>query len=67
MACIFLSPTLSLPQQALVVKGGIGLANVRRRLDLLFPNLYKLEINDKDNSFDVHLHIQLEAYEMYHR
>ncbi|MDR1747261.1 MAG: histidine kinase, partial [Tannerella sp.] len=33
--------------------GGIGLINVRRRLDLIFGNDYSLEINDKDDIFEV--------------
>lgn len=40
-------------------KGGVGLANARRRLDLLFPNRYNLEIKENDKEYDVQLEIPL--------
>lgn len=40
-------------------KGGVGLANARRRLDLLFPNQYNLEIKENDKEYDVQLEIPL--------
>lgn len=40
-------------------KGGVGLANARRRLDLLFPNRYNLEIKENDKEYDVLLEIPL--------
>ncbi len=39
---------------------GIGLANVRKRLDLLYPNRYKLEYKETNGNFVVHLHLVLE-------
>jgi LytS/YehU family sensor histidine kinase len=33
--------------------GGIGLQNIRRRLELLYPAHYKLEINEKEELFTV--------------
>ena len=36
---------------------GIGLANVRRRLELLHPNNYSLNIQEKEDSYQVHLEI----------
>lgn len=38
---------------------GIGLANVRRRLDILYPGKHQLAIHRYDNSFSVSLTIQL--------
>jgi two-component system LytT family sensor kinase len=40
---------------------GIGLVNTRRRLDLLYPGKYKLDINDlnADNEYTVHLTLDL--------
>ncbi len=38
---------------------GIGLANVKRRLNLLYGNKHKLLINQKDNWFTVSLHLNL--------
>ena len=40
-------------------KGGMGLVNVRRRLDLLFPQKHSLEIKDEDNEYNVELYIPL--------
>lgn len=39
--------------------GGIGLNNVRRRLDLLYAGQYKLDIQNNHSSFDVRLSLQL--------
>jgi sensor histidine kinase YesM len=41
------------------VQGGIGLQNVRRRLDLLYPDRYKLDINQGDDSYEVFLNLKL--------
>lgn len=38
---------------------GIGLQNVRRRLNLLYENRHKLLINDKDNKYIVSLQLNL--------
>jgi sensor histidine kinase YesM len=39
--------------------GGIGLVNVRRRLDLLYPGHYQLAIDDHPHTYSVHLSIEL--------
>jgi len=39
--------------------GGIGLVNVRRRLSLLYPNQYKLDIEDSNNEHIVELSLDL--------
>ncbi|GAB4021638.1 sensor histidine kinase [Spirosoma koreense] len=39
--------------------GGIGLKNVRRRLDLLYPNQYVLSIESTQNRFEVALRVHL--------
>ena len=39
--------------------GGIGLKNVQRRLDLVYPGQYQLDIKDNDDSFDVKLKLKL--------
>lgn len=41
------------------VAGGIGLKNLRRRLELLYPGKHKLSITDKNGIFEVDLNIQL--------
>lgn len=52
-------------KQHLTVKekkgGGMGLVNVRRRLDLLFQDTYTLKIEDRDNEYDVSLDLPLTA------
>jgi len=39
--------------------GGIGLENVRKRLELIYPGKHKMEIVDKDGKFRVNLRIDL--------
>lgn len=39
--------------------GGIGLKNVQRRLDLVYPDQYKLDIQDNTDDFSVKLDLQL--------
>ncbi|WP_121811619.1 sensor histidine kinase [Mucilaginibacter kameinonensis] len=43
--------------------GGIGLKNVKRRLDLIYPDLHKLEIQNTGNRFEVHLQLTLAELE----
>jgi LytS/YehU family sensor histidine kinase len=40
--------------------GGIGIANVMRRLDLLYPQKHQLNIKDDTDVFIVNLQLQLE-------
>ncbi len=40
--------------------GGIGLENVRRRLNILYPDRHHLQISDSPNTYSVHLTIELE-------
>ncbi|RKN79835.1 sensor histidine kinase [Ulvibacterium marinum] len=42
------------------VAKGIGLENVKKRLELLYPNKHRLDINRKDENFEVHLELELE-------
>lgn len=44
--------------------GGIGLKNVQRRLDLLYPGQYDLNIQSNHNSFEVKLRLQLAELEL---
>lgn len=43
---------------------GIGLKNVQRRLDLLYPDRHDLSIRHEDGSFEVRLRLQLAALEL---
>jgi sensor histidine kinase YesM len=40
-------------------KGGIGLTNVKRRLELIYPNQYVLDIEDTDSLYIVTLRLEL--------
>lgn len=42
---------------------GIGLKNVKRRLELLYPNRHELKITDLPESFEIDLKIKLSGYE----
>ena len=46
----------------LIHYGGIGLKNVQRRLDLLYPGLYDLTITHSSDSFDLRLQLQLSRF-----
>ncbi|HOY12087.1 MAG TPA: histidine kinase [Saprospiraceae bacterium] len=48
-----------LPSRGEKKSGGIGLVNVKRRLELLYPNQYSLDIMDHPNSYTVNLKINL--------
>ncbi|MEL7020669.1 MAG: histidine kinase, partial [Bacteroidota bacterium] len=50
----------ALPQISHKRSGGIGLVNVRRRLDILYPERHQLQISDEPNTYSVQLHLQLE-------
>jgi len=41
------------------LKGGIGIPNVKRRLELLYPNRHKLELIDKEDYYKVLLNLSL--------
>jgi two-component system, LytTR family, sensor kinase len=40
--------------------GGIGLVNVKRRLEILYPESYHLDIYDKPNTYGVNLWMKLD-------
>ena len=50
----------SMPKPIGRKSGGIGLVNVRRRLDLLYPNKYHLKIDDNPNTYKVTMDIDLD-------
>ncbi len=39
--------------------GGVGLNNVRRRLELLYPEKYTFKVTEKENLFECHLQLNL--------
>ena len=50
----------SLPTQHHRPSGGIGLVNVRRRLNLIYPEAYDLKISDNPQTYAVNLKIDLD-------
>jgi len=51
------APTLPNPERK--ISGGIGLVNVKRRLQLIYPEKYKLSIDDAPQEFIIKLQLQL--------
>jgi len=43
-----------------VKSGGIGLVNVKRRLEILYPNKYKLEIKESPKTYEIKLLMNLD-------
>jgi len=43
---------------------GIGLVNVKRRLDLLYPGKYELNIRESPSTYAVHLDLELQPSSM---
>ncbi|MGB0868301.1 MAG: hypothetical protein ACPGSD_01775 [Flavobacteriales bacterium] len=41
-------------------EGGIGLTNVKKRLELIYPQKYRLDINDNQNEYGIDLDINLD-------
>ncbi len=50
----------TLPSKPGPKSGGIGLVNVKRRLDLLYPDDHELEINNHPNTYSVYLKVKLQ-------
>ncbi|NRB50603.1 MAG: histidine kinase [Saprospiraceae bacterium] len=55
------SKPASFNSQEVVDYGGIGLKNVQRRLELLYPGRHELTIQASDKQFDIHLQLHLKA------
>ena len=51
------APTLPNPERK--ISGGIGLANVKRRLKLIYPEQHELKVTDAPHKFNVELFLQL--------
>lgn len=49
-----------IPNQFHRRSGGIGLVNVRRRLNILYPNKHELNVENAPNSYAIHLHVALD-------
>lgn len=53
------SKSTAMPENSGIRSGGIGLINVRRRLDLVYPEMYTLEITNTPNTYKVFLSLHL--------
>jgi len=55
----------SKPVEPVILKNsGIGLTNVRKRLNLIYPRRYQLEIHTTDNTYTVYLKVELQRQEV---
>ena len=59
--CTYKVKNSKIPQTGKTVteKSGIGLQNVKRRLDLSYPNNYQLQVQDLDDCYNVELKLNL--------
>ena len=57
--CLTVFNNKVLDQKTQITEGGMGLENVQKRLDLLYPNLHELNINDEKESYSILLKIKL--------
>jgi two-component system LytT family sensor kinase len=57
---IFSAENSKEPQKTTEQHGGIGLVNVKRRLELLYPGKYSLDITDDKELYSVRLTLKLE-------
>lgn len=57
---IFKTENSKEPGHATEQHGGIGLANVKRRLELLYPDRHSLEIKDENDRYEVELKLKLD-------
>ena len=47
-------------------EAGIGLANVKRRLELIYPDQHELKVEKEDDIFKVNLKLQLNDHSLHH-
>lgn len=57
--CLTVFNNKVLDQQTQITEGGLGLENVKKRLELLYPRFYELDINDEKDSYSILLKIKL--------
>lgn len=59
MVCVVRNSKHSKPEKTDKKYSGIGMTNIRKSLDLLFTDTYKLEVHDTQNEFEVQLSIPI--------
>ncbi len=47
------------PEMSVKQEGGIGIKNVTRRLEILYPRRYRLKIKETDKEYSVYLNVEL--------
>ncbi len=57
--CIYTVENSKVRQQNVEGKSGIGLANIKRRLELSYPGNHELQVKDLDDSYLVQLKLNL--------
>jgi len=57
--CLTVFNNKVIDQATQITEGGLGLQNVKKRLDLLYPKQYELDINDEKESYSILLKIKL--------
>ncbi len=60
MLDFYISNSKPLVKPSGIMNGGIGLVNVKRRLNLLYPKVHVLTIDEQPEYYNVHLKIQLD-------
>jgi two-component system, LytTR family, sensor kinase len=61
-SCVILTVKNSLPVEKIENNhGGIGLKNIRRQLDLQYPDKHELKIEKREKSFEVYLNIMCKS------
>lgn len=53
-------------EQVVVSENGIGIQNVKKRLELLYPNKHELKMNNGNNFFVVSLFVELQEQSKFH-
>jgi sensor histidine kinase YesM len=56
----YVENTYRRPIETKSLKGGVGLENIKQRLELLYPGKYRLDIDDSDDIFKVALEIHFD-------
>jgi two-component system, LytTR family, sensor kinase len=60
------NPLIKKQQSIIEESSGKGLANSRKRLELLYPAQHELTISDRDDHFRIELKLNLQSHELYH-
>ena len=59
------NPLVQQSKKQAAESSGIGLANTKKRLQLLYGDKYELKVNQKDDHFTIELALKIREYELY--